>query len=102
MVYYSQPYGKPSENYFVKEQRKKRDFTNLIPVKRVDFLPKSFVGDGILGYTYLFGDYMVLRDDLVDRKREVDVHESIHTDNEYETRVLTWWMMEEDVGKYQN
>jgi len=32
--------------------------------------------------------------------RMVDIHESIHTPDEYETRVLTSWIMEKVRGKY--
>ena len=32
--------------------------------------------------------------------RMVDIHESIHTSDEYETRVLTSWIMEKGRGKY--
>jgi len=44
---------------------------------------------------------MVLRDDLIGSlKKEVDIHESIHTPDEYETICLTRWMMEKSKPKY--
>ena len=50
---------------------------------------------GILGYTYLGESFMARRDDLTgSTARMVDIHESIHTPDEYETRILTDWIME--------
>ncbi|MBD3164295.1 hypothetical protein GF323_03780 [Candidatus Woesearchaeota archaeon] len=39
----------------------------------------------------LFGDTALM----------VDVHEAIHTPNEYETRVLTDWMLKRERPKYK-
>jgi hypothetical protein len=56
---------------------------------------------GILGFTYLGQNKMALRDDLVGDKEMVDVHESIHTPDEYETRILTdWILMKKPMDKY--
>ena len=52
------------------------------------------MGRGLLGYTILGWGYQVVRDDLVGAKKEmVDLHEAIHTPDEYETRVITDWML---------
>ncbi len=73
------------------------DFTNKVPAKWVDILPESIMG-GVLGFTYLGQGYMALRQDIQDdtsgEKLMVDVHESIHTDDEYETRILTDWILD--------
>ena len=55
----------------------------------------------VLGFTYLGQGYMALRDDLAGKtKRMVDIHESIHTPDEYETRILTDWIMSRPRNKY--
>lgn len=64
------------------------DFRERVPGKNLVVLPRSVMG-GILGLTYLGQDYMVLRDDLIGDKEDVDVHESVHTDDENETRYIT-------------
>ena len=57
---------------------------------------------GILGFTYLGENFMARRDDLVgDMAKMVDVHEAIHTPDEYETRVLTSWMLSREKMKYK-
>ena len=74
------------------EQRE--DFTNRVQLKTLHLKPKNIMG-GILGYTYLGESFMARRDDLTgSTARMVDIHESIHTPDEYETRVLTDWIME--------
>lgn len=78
----------------------KEDFSARVPFKVLHPQPRNIMG-GVLGYTYLGENMMAVRDDLVGAmKREVDIHESIHTPNEYETRVLTWWMMEKPKMEY--
>ncbi len=78
----------------------KSDFSERVPFKVLHIRPKNMMG-GILGYTFLGESYMALRDDLIGSlKKEVDIHESIHTPDEYETRVLTWWMMERPKMQY--
>lgn len=77
------------------------DWSLRVPGKHVSRLPVTMMG-GILGFTYLGAGQMTLRDDLVgERSREVDVHESIHTPDEYETRVLTRWILTKESNTYQ-
>jgi len=67
----------------------------------LDILPKSIMG-GVLGFTYLESGKMTRRDDLFgDMAMLVDVHEAIHTPDEYETRVLTDWMLIREKPKYK-
>jgi len=85
--------------YLNQRQQALHDFTDRVPGKHVDILPASVMG-GILGFTYLGQDRMTLRDDLIGDKKMVDIHESIHTPDEYETRLLTDWIMEKPMSKY--
>jgi len=93
-------YTIPVEDYFEKEQLKKQDFTNRAD-KTLHIFPKSLMG-GILGFTYLGENFMGRRDDLTgDKAFMVDVHEAIHTPDEYETRVLTDWMLTREKPRYK-
>ncbi len=79
----------------------KNDCTQRVLLKNLHLKPKNLMG-GVLGYTFLGENFMARRDDLIGSlKEEVDIHESIHTDHEYETRVLTWWIMEKAKMPYQ-
>ncbi len=72
-----------------------RDTTKHAPFKNVEKLPVNLMG-GILGYTMIPWDRMVIRSDISgELLREVELHESIHTPDEYETRVITRWMLED-------
>lgn len=77
-----------------------QDFTNRLD-KTLHIIPKSIMG-GVLGYTYLGENFMARRDDLTgDKALMVDVHEAIHTPDEYETRVLTDWMLTRERMRYK-
>jgi len=87
-------------DYPSEREQSLQDFTNRMD-KTLHILPKSIMG-GVLGYTYLGENFMARRDDLVgDMARMVDVHEAIHTPDEYETRVLTSWMLTRQRMKYK-
>ena len=76
------------------------NFEDRVPGKHVNVFPESIMG-GVLGFTYLGENFMGLRADLTGRlKNMVDIHESIHTPDEYETRILTDWIMSKPKGKY--
>ena len=78
----------------------KEDMTNRVPLKWLNILPETMMG-GVLGFTYLGENFMARRADLSGKTaRMVDIHESIHTPDEYETRVLTSWIMEKVRNKY--
>jgi hypothetical protein len=70
--------------------------------KFLDIMPESLMG-GVLGFTYLGSGKIARRADLFgDMAKMVDVHESIHTPDEYETRVLTDWILKIEPPKYRN
>jgi len=90
-------YKVPLVNYSEKTKTAVRDFTNNIPLKKTEILPKSLAGSGFYGYTILGWNYMVrIRDLHPDKAYETDVHELVHTDDEYETRVIVRWMLSGD------
>ena len=87
-------------DYPIERELALQDFTNQLD-KTLHIMPKSIMG-GVLGYTYLGENFMARRDDLTgDMAKMVDVHEAIHTPDEYETRVLTSWMLKMERGKYK-
>ena len=87
--------------YLNRRHQALHDFSDRVPGKHVNIFPESVMG-GILGFTYLGENFMGLRADLTgDLKKMVDIHESIHTPDEYETRCLTQWIMsKEKIVKY--
>ena len=93
-------YQQQLRSYMKKHSNDKEDMTNRVPLKWLNILPESMMG-GVLGFTYLGENFMGRRADLTGwMARMVDIHESIHTPDEYETRVLTSWIMERARSKY--
>ncbi|MBI4143453.1 hypothetical protein HY487_01060 [Candidatus Woesearchaeota archaeon] len=93
-------YRQQLKNYMKKHIENKEDMTNMVPLKWLNILPESMMG-GILGFTYLGENFMGRRADLTGKTaRMVDIHESIHTPDEYETRRLTDWIMSKERSKY--
>ena len=93
-------YTQQFKNYLQKHIEDKGDMTNRVPLKWLNILPESMMG-GVLGFTYLGENFMGRRADLTGKTaRMVDIHESIHTPDEYETRILTSWILEKVKGKY--
>ena len=93
-------YRQQLKHYLQKHIADKEDTTNRVPLKWLNILPENIMG-GVLGFTYLGENFMGRRADLTGKTaRMVDIHESIHTPDEYETRVLTSWIMEKVRGKY--
>jgi len=98
--YSTSNYSRPFRSYLRELERKRRDFTNLVPMKSVTKFPRSIMG-GVLGFTYLGENFMGIRDDLnAEEANEVEIHEAIHTPDEYETRVITKWMLEDEGTHY--
>jgi len=88
----------PVSSYTQQLIKKRDDFLHNVPNKNLKWHPTQLMG-GVLGYTYLGAGTINKRDDLVFKpglSYEVDVHESIHTEWEYQTRILTAWMLSED------
>ena len=97
---YHGSYTLADRDYSNEIESKKRDFTHNVPMKSVTKFPLSLMG-GVLGFTYLGENFMGLRDDLHGEvANEVEVHEAIHTPDEYETRVITKWMLEDQGTHY--
>ncbi|MBI2660088.1 hypothetical protein HYX07_02910 [Candidatus Woesearchaeota archaeon] len=93
-------YRQQLRNYMKKHIENKEDMTNMVPLKWLNIFPESMMG-GVLGFTYLGENFMGRRADLTGKTaRMVDIHESIHTPDEYETRILTSWIMEKMRPKY--
>jgi len=93
-------YKQQLKSYRQQHLESKEDMTNRVPLKWLNILPESLMG-GVLGFTYIGDGSMGRRADLTGKTaRMVDIHESIHTPDEYETRVLTSWIMEKIKSKY--
>lgn len=87
-------YSNHSDSYLEKFRKERRDFTRFIPAKKIEKFPRSG-NESLLGWTYLGDDRIHLREDLEgERKLEVDIHESIHTNDEYETRRIVEEILE--------
>lgn len=81
-------------SYISRWETDRRDFSKLAPGKKVQVLD---LPHGLYGYTFLHRNEMVISSKVVEPfKYEVDVHESIHTPDEYETRAITAWMLQEE------
>jgi len=84
------------KQYLEIAERKRKDFTHNVPAKDVHKFPISMMG-GILGFTYLGDSFVGIRDDLNDyESHEVEIHEAIHTPDEYETRQIVRWMLDNE------
>lgn len=93
-------YKQQLKNYIRQHINSKEDTTDRVPLKWLNIFPESMMG-GVLGFTYLGDNSMGRRADLTGTTaRMVDIHESIHTPDEYETRVLTSWILEKARPKY--
>ncbi len=79
--------------YMVRNERGKEDFTNLIDKN----VTKERLPWGFFGYTYLNHSRSWLNE-LLDQtpefKKEVDLHEAMHTPDELETRYISKWMLD--------
>ena len=94
-------YSLAKELYLENHLESKQDMSNRVPLKWLNILPENLMG-GILGFTYLGENFMGRRADLTgDIARMVDIHESIHTPDEYETRVITSWILEKGKNNYK-
>ncbi|MBI4440439.1 hypothetical protein HY638_05690 [Candidatus Woesearchaeota archaeon] len=81
---------------------RRQDFTGMAD-KSISVFPKSQMG-GVLGFTYIGQGIMTLREDHAGFMRLdplTQVHEAIHTPDEYETRVLSEWMLRREPVKYK-
>ncbi|MCH8329744.1 MAG: hypothetical protein IIB81_05145, partial [Nanoarchaeota archaeon] len=86
-------YGPNIIDYLEIRQRALHDFSDRVPGKHIDIFPEN-VG-GLLGYTHIGDVKMGRREDLIG-DHETDIHECIHTTDEYETRILASWIMSKE------
>jgi hypothetical protein len=95
------PYTSVIGAYLDKRIESLFDFTGRVPGKLLHPFPVSG-NEGLFGFTYLGDIHAWRRDDLLgtNKGEETDIHECIHTPDEYETRVLTSWMMARERPKY--
>ena len=94
-------YGPLLASYLERRQEAMHDFTDRVPGKHMNTFP-SAGNAGLYGFPYIGDQRVWKRDDLIGSEfaKMVDVHESIHTPDEYETRRITEWMMEKENSKY--
>lgn len=89
------PYRKMKDYLEKARQQRHQSFWNTIPLTQIEWFPKSS-HEWLYGYTYLSSKKIALREDLQGnyaKKEETDIHESLHTNNEYETRKITEWIL---------
>ncbi|MFH1591666.1 MAG: hypothetical protein ABIC95_07120 [archaeon] len=88
-------------SYELEMHQRITDTTKFAEAKVLHKEPVSVMGHGLLGYTFLGDSTMWVRDDLIgDQLHEVELHEAIHTPDEYETRRLTEWMLSPSANEY--
>ena len=93
-------YKEKISSYLKKHIENKKDFSQRVHLKPLTILPANSMGS-VLGFTYIGENFMARRADLTGKTaRMVDIHESIHTPDEYETRCLTLWIMSRERSKY--
>ena len=93
---YSSSYNLFNQSYLKKLEAIRKDFTPRAPFKTVHKFHPNQMGS-VLGFTYIGENFMGIRDDLDPAElHEVELHEAIHTPDEYETRVITKWMLDNE------
>ena len=94
-------YGPVFTSYLERRHEAMHDFTDRVPGKQLHTFPSSG-NAGLYGFTYIGDVNAWRRDDLIGTEfaTMVDVHECIHTPDEYETRRITEWMMSKQPIKY--
>jgi|TARA_B100001971_G_C18138568_1_gene509043 hypothetical protein len=96
----SSNYSSTIGTYLDRRQDALHDFTDRVPGKHMESFPISG-NEGLYGFTFLGDQKVWRRDDLTGNfAKMVDIHECIHTPNEYETRILTSWIMAKQPVKY--
>ena len=94
-------YSSAISAYLDRRLESMHDFTDRVPGKNLETFPVSG-NEGLYGYTFLGDIKAWRRDDLSGNfAKMVDIHESIHTPDEYETRILTDWIMTMPLIKYK-
>ena len=94
-----EPIYQRTSSYLEKLKELKKDFTGIAD----KHMEKKFLPDGLFGYTWLNDVKMVINESISSYQSfKTQVHEAIHTEWEYQTRVLTEWMVsiKQEVKKY--
>ncbi len=80
----------PPDSYLERFKQERNDCTRTIPIQNIEKFPRSG-NEGLYGWTYKNKDGKIrIREDLTwSKKIETDIHESAHTPDEYETRIIT-------------
>ncbi|MEK6942582.1 MAG: hypothetical protein AABX00_00790 [Nanoarchaeota archaeon] len=97
---YQSHYSEKNIDYLKRFIDSKEDMSQRVQLKWLNILPVSMMG-GVLGFTYLGDNSITRREDLIRMKDEVDIHECMHTNDEYETRIISRWMLEKPDMKYK-
>jgi len=85
-------YNSQLNKYLIDWIKSRVDFSNRIPDK---FMEKENLPAGLYGFTWLGNNQMRINDNLsYEQDQKTQLHECIHTNDEYETRVWTDWMLE--------
>ena len=82
--------------YLFHFRQQREDVTHNIPCSRIESFPRSG-NEGLYGWTTIPSDGRIhRREDLIGTWQGyvTDIHESIHTPDEYETRRLVEWVLE--------
>ena len=76
------------------------DVSKFFPVKNlvIEQMPHNLLGYTAIGAKNIFRNARLIPGS--ERAYEVDVHETIHTEDEHETRVLTSWILDKNIKKY--
>lgn len=89
-----------SHSYQQRWQQERRDLWKFIPFTVIKQFPVSG-NEGLYGFTIPGSGIINQREDLQfigrglwTKQEENQIHESIHTNDEYETRILTAWILE--------
>ena len=85
-------YNSQQNKYLIDWIKSRIDFSNRIPDK---FMKKEPLPRGLYGYTWLGNNQMRINDNLsYEQNQKTQLHECIHTNDEYETRRWTDWMLD--------
>ena len=95
---YQSHYSEKNIDYLKRFIDSKEDMSQRVQLKWLNILPVSRWAVFLI---YLPGDNSINREDLIRMKDEVDIHECMHTNDEYETRIISRWMLEKPDMKYK-
>ncbi|MBI2146673.1 hypothetical protein HYU22_05010 [Candidatus Woesearchaeota archaeon] len=82
-----------SHSYHDRFQQERRDLSKFFPFRLVETFPRQG-NERLLGYTYRL-DGKIHKQEGMSAEKDLltTIHETIHTECEYETRVLAEWIL---------